>query len=83
MSRARCFDHVHTASGETHLISSANSAFGFLPGRVTYVLDKEGQCVSVYDNLADAASHLDKAKESLEALPAKKAGFELPFELPF
>mmetsp|Transcript_22324 Transcript_22324/g.52707 ORF Transcript_22324/g.52707 Transcript_22324/m.52707 type:complete len:193 (-) Transcript_22324:80-658(-) len=59
------------------------AAFGFLPGRVTYILDKEGQCVSVYDNLADAASHLDKAKESLEALPAQKAGFELPFELPF
>ena len=58
------------------------AAFGFLPGRVTYVLDKEGVCTSVYDNLADAASHIEKAKEALaEMKPAKKAGFE--FSLPF
>ena len=76
------FPDLFTTLLETQLLSM-NSAFGFLPGRVTYVLDKEGQCVSVYDNLADAASHLDKAKESLEALPVQKAGFELPFELPF
>lgn len=82
MSRTHCIDLVQHAAGDS-LLPSVNSAFGFLPGRVTYVLDKEGQCVSVYDNLADAASHLDKAKESLEALPAQKAGFELPFELPF
>ena len=40
------------------------AAFGFLPGRVTYVLDKDGVCTSVYDNLADAASHIEKAKEA-------------------
>ncbi len=58
------------------------AAFGFLPGRVTYVLDKDGVCTSVYDNLADAASHIEKAKEALAAMkPAAKAGFE--FKLPF
>mmetsp|Transcript_10744 Transcript_10744/g.17744 ORF Transcript_10744/g.17744 Transcript_10744/m.17744 type:complete len:194 (+) Transcript_10744:86-667(+) len=58
------------------------AAFGFLPGRVTYVLDKDGVCTSVYDNLADAASHIEKAKEALgEIQPAKKAGFTL--NLPF
>eukprot|EP00985_Skeletonema_marinoi_P001066 scaffold433_cov161-Skeletonema_marinoi.AAC.12 len=56
------------------------AAFGFLPGRVTYVLDKDGVCTSVYDNLGDAASHIEKAKEALaEMKPAKKAGFTLPF----
>ena len=56
------------------------AAFGFLPGRVTYVLDKAGVCTSVYDNLGDAASHITKAKEALaEMKPAKKAGFTLPF----
>mmetsp|Transcript_2665 Transcript_2665/g.5738 ORF Transcript_2665/g.5738 Transcript_2665/m.5738 type:complete len:192 (+) Transcript_2665:49-624(+) len=56
------------------------AAFGFLPGRVTYVLDKDGVCTSVYDNLGDAASHIVKAKEALaEMKPAKKAGFTLPF----
>ena len=51
-------------------------------GRVTYVLDKNGVCTSVYDNLGDAASHIDAAKDALEEMrPAKSAGFE--FKLPF
>lgn len=50
------------------------AAFGLFPGRVTYVLDKDGVCKLVYDELADAASHVDKAAETLaEIKPAKKA----------
>lgn len=48
------------------------AAFGLLPGRVTYILDAKGTCVQVYDNLADAASHVDKAVEALEGLTKKK-----------
>ena len=56
------------------------AAFGFLPGRVTYVLDKNGVCTSVYDNLTDAASHINAAKDALsEMAPTKKTGFSLPF----
>lgn len=44
------------------------TAFGLFPGRVTYVLDKNGVCVKVYDELADAASHVDVAKEALAGL---------------
>lgn len=58
------------------------AAFGFLPGRVTYVLDKNGECTSVYDNLTDAASHIGAAKDALADMqPAKKEGFSL--SLPF
>lgn len=46
------------------------AAFGFLPGRVTYVLDKEGTCVLKYDNLTDAKSHVEKAAEALEEIKA-------------
>mmetsp|Transcript_9610 Transcript_9610/g.19511 ORF Transcript_9610/g.19511 Transcript_9610/m.19511 type:complete len:196 (-) Transcript_9610:40-627(-) len=46
------------------------AAFGLFPGRVTYVLDKNGVCTSVYDNLADAAGHLDAAKDALEDIQA-------------
>mmetsp|Transcript_7323 Transcript_7323/g.15047 ORF Transcript_7323/g.15047 Transcript_7323/m.15047 type:complete len:193 (+) Transcript_7323:99-677(+) len=55
------------------------AAFGFLPGRVTYVLDKDGVCTSVCDNLADAASHIDAAKGALEEMGAssKKSPFAL------
>ena len=58
------------------------AAFGFLPGRVTYVLDKDGVCTSVYDNLADAASHIQAAKDALaEMKPTKpaKGAFSFPF----
>jgi len=41
------------------------AAFGLFPGRVTYVLDRDGKCVDVYDNLGDAASHVSAAKEAL------------------
>lgn len=44
------------------------AAFGLLPGRVTYVLDKNGVCQKVYNELADAASHAQMAKDTLAAL---------------
>merc|ERR1712241_992426 len=40
------------------------AAFGFLPGRVTYVLDKSGTCVFTYDNLGDAKGHARAAAEA-------------------
>lgn len=63
--------------------SVPKAAFGFLPGRVTYVLDKEGVCTSVYDNLTNAASHIEAAKDALEEMKpvAKTGGFSL--KLPF
>lgn len=54
------------------------AAFGLLPGRVTYVLDKAGVCQKVHNDLADAASHVDVAKAALSGMkPAKKASFSL------
>ena len=44
------------------------AGFGLFPGRVTYVLDKNGVCQMVYQELADAASHVDKAAEALAEL---------------
>lgn len=44
------------------------AAFGLFPGRVTYVLDKEGVCQLVYNELADAASHVDAAADKLSEL---------------
>ena len=42
--------------------------FGFFPGRVTYILDKNGVCQKVHDELADAASHVEVAKMALEEM---------------
>ena len=49
------------------------AAFGLLPGRVTYVLDKNGVCQKVYDDLADATSHVQFAKDALRSLRVKTA----------
>jgi peroxiredoxin Q/BCP len=44
------------------------AAFGLFPGRVTYVLDKNRVCQKVYNELADAASHVEVAKKTLEEM---------------
>ncbi len=55
------------------------AAFGFLPGRVTYVLDKTGKCLMEYDNLVDAKSHVEAAAEALEELKASQPAPSNPF----
>lgn len=55
------------------------AAFGLFPGRVTYVLDKNGVCQLVYDELADAASHVDKAAAKLQDLKGSKPAVGIPF----
>merc|ERR1712086_948698 len=58
------------------------AAFGLFPGRVTYVLDKTGTCVSVYDNLGDAKSHVVEAKKALDEI-APAASNSNPFSALF
>ncbi|VEU43890.1 unnamed protein product [Pseudo-nitzschia multistriata] len=57
------------------------AAFGLFPGRVTYVLDKNGECVMVYDDLAKAEAHIDEAVKALDEIKSasgSKGGFKLP-----
>jgi peroxiredoxin Q/BCP len=47
-----------------------------LPGRVTYVLDKNGVCQKVYNELGNAESHVSVAAQALEEMvPASKNPF--------
>ncbi len=55
------------------------AAFGFLPGRVTYVLDKTGECVFVYNDLVDAKSHVEAATGALAELKASAPAPSNPF----
>jgi peroxiredoxin Q/BCP len=41
--------------------------FGVLPGRVTYVIGKDGKVLSIYDDLANAENHPVKALATLNA----------------
>ncbi|KAL7560014.1 hypothetical protein ACA910_013506 [Epithemia clementina (nom. ined.)] len=48
------------------------AALGLLPGRVTYVLDAQGVCQAVYNDIADAAGHADFAEKALAELKPSK-----------
>ncbi|KAG8461624.1 hypothetical protein KFE25_001228 [Diacronema lutheri] len=47
------------------LFKVPKAAFGLLPGRVTYVIDKNGVCQEAYDNLLDAESHVTCALNAI------------------
>lgn len=44
-------------------------SLGFIPGRVTYVIDKEGVVRHVFNSQSQAAQHVHEALQVLESLP--------------
>jgi peroxiredoxin len=78
--------HLHWAAIQTgdkvrKAFGVPKAAFGLLPGRVTYVLDKDGVCQKVYDDLADAVSHVEVAKSVLKELKSGKGAAKPLFRL--
>jgi len=47
------------------LFGVKNNIFGLLPGRVTYIVDSNGNVKFIYDNMFNAEKHIDKALEAL------------------
>lgn len=43
------------------LFGVPSRAFGFVPGRVTYVADKEGKIVYIFDSQTETQRHADEA----------------------
>ena len=43
--------------------------FGFLPGRQTYVISKEGKCLLVFNGQLDAEKHVSEALAIIKAQP--------------
>ena len=39
--------------------------FGMIPGRVTYIVDKQGNVISIYESALNAEKHIEKALEAL------------------
>lgn len=54
--------------GRLQKLYDVPSTLGFLPGRVTYVIDKDGVIRSAYNNQFSMSSHIDTAKEALQKL---------------
>jgi peroxiredoxin Q/BCP len=50
------------------LFGVATNVFGLLPGRVTYIADKDGRIVHVFNSQAQAEKHVDEALRILKDL---------------
>jgi peroxiredoxin Q/BCP len=50
-----------------HLFGVRNNLFGLLPGRVTYVIDRNGVVIYIFDSI-NAAKHIPKALEIVKEL---------------
>lgn len=48
------------------LFGVPKSALGLIPGRVTYVIDKDGTVIYIFDSLRKATEHIKNAKEALQ-----------------
>ncbi|WP_414575667.1 peroxiredoxin [Anabaena sp. CCY 9402-a] len=48
----------------------ATAAFGLFPGRVTYVIDKEGIVQYVFDSMLNFKGHVEEALKTLQNLAA-------------
>lgn len=47
--------------------------FGFLPGRQTYVISKEGKVVLVFNSQLDVEAHVERAMAALRKLQTAKS----------
>jgi peroxiredoxin Q/BCP len=54
------------------LFGVPSGVFGLIPGRVTYVADKEGQIIMVFDSML-ATKHIPKALEAVKKLASKNS----------
>jgi peroxiredoxin Q/BCP len=48
----------------------ATAAFGFIPGRVTYVIDQSGVVQYVFDSMLNFKGHVEEALKTLQQLAA-------------
>ncbi|AFZ60072.1 Peroxiredoxin [Anabaena cylindrica PCC 7122] len=49
----------------------ATTAFGFIPGRVTYVIDQQGIVQYVFDSMLNFKGHVEETLKTLQQLAAK------------
>lgn len=56
-----------TQSEVRGLFGVKNNAFGLIPGRVTYVIDKKGEIIFMYDSQLKAAKHIEESIKAIDA----------------
>jgi len=68
------FKILSDAKGEVRKRYGVQSSMGFLPGRVTYVIDKGGTVRFVFSSQLHATRHAEEALESLRAIGGSGQG---------
>ena len=58
------------SDGKVRKAYGASSALGLMPGRVTFVIDKQGVVRHVFSSQIQPRQHVQEAVEALEKLPA-------------
>lgn len=56
--------------GKVRDLYGVSSSMGFIPGRVTYVIDKQGVVRHVYSSQLNPKRHVAEAMEALKKLPS-------------
>lgn len=56
-----------TKSEVRGLFGVRDNAFGLIPGRVTYVIDKKGEIIFMYDSQLKAAKHIEESIKAIDA----------------
>lgn len=54
------------------LFDVPSSAFGLIPGRVTYIIDKNKKIIDIHNALLDATSHITKAIKVVQNMSDEK-----------
>ena len=62
------FTLLSDEGGKVRKLYGASSAFGLLPGRVTYVLDKEGVVRHIFSSQLGVEKHVEEALEALRSM---------------
>ena len=56
-----------TNSEVRNMFGVSANMFGLIPGRVTYVIDKKGEIIFMYDNQLKAAKHIEESIKAIDA----------------
>ena len=63
------FPLLSDRGGRVRDIYGVRSAFGLIPGRVTFVIDKQGMVRRIFSSQTNPKRHVSEAIEALKALP--------------
>ncbi len=65
------FTLLSDKGNEVRKLYGATTMLGFVPGRVTYVIDKEGVVQYVFDSMLNFKGHVEEALKTLQQLAVK------------